>query len=139
MKKTQSIVYAATTSACFFITKGDRLEVEKEYFRNGEFHYKGTMNGVKVDLPSIFFTPLTPEELKVNSMLSSALMVLSSKPENEKTIWGYAIEDVLNSGDEAQIKTLIYQLADQAKDNPPAMIKIIGFDILKYLPQLQTV
>jgi hypothetical protein len=48
---------------------------------------------------------------------------------DNSTGWGLAVERVLNSNDDDQLKKLISQLNDQAKDNPPAMINILGFDL----------
>lgn len=48
------------------------------------------------------------------------------------SIWVITIHMVLRQGNKLKTQLLICQLKDQARDNPPAMVRILGFDILQY-------
>lgn len=48
------------------------------------------------------------------------------------SIWPTTIQMVLKQNNPIKTQLLICQLKDQARDNPPAMVRILGFDILKY-------
>lgn len=45
-----------------------------------------------------------------------------------ETIWGVAIEKVLDSGNNIKIDELFKQLSEQAADNAGTMSKIVGWD-----------
>lgn len=56
-KKTQPLTAVCTfTSKLWGINAGQIIQVKKVYFRNGEHHYKGNIEGEEVDLPAVFFT-----------------------------------------------------------------------------------
>jgi hypothetical protein len=69
MAENKLVVWPTIDNSFWGLKKDRKAEVTKEYFRNGETHYKGVWLDTKeiFDLPSVFFTDAELEEL-LNSM-----------------------------------------------------------------------
>ena len=65
MAENKLIVWPHLDSPFWGLKKDRKAEVTKEYFRNGESHYKGVWLDSKetFDLPSVFFIDAELEEL----------------------------------------------------------------------------